>query len=111
MNEYMREGGINMWVMLITAVAVVAIAATRRGEARPRVLSGGCVLLMLEGMFGLSTGMMAISRKYSAFPDPTAAIAGGLGELANNGTFSACLALALGVASVVARHRVAAARA
>lgn len=92
MMDYMRNGGINMWIMLIAAIAIAVIAATRPAGARSGALSAGCALMLILGMFGLSTGLMAVSSKYHQFPDKLAAIGEGLGELANNGTFSAVLA-------------------
>jgi hypothetical protein len=109
MMEFMRNGGYAMWVMLVTAVAVAVLAATRKGESRPRVLGAGCVALIIEGILGLSTGMYAVSAKYVLFPDKVDAIAQGLGELANNGTFSAALATLLGIAAIVLRRNPAAA--
>lgn len=108
MMDYMRNGGITMWVMLIAAIAIAVIAATRPAGARSGVLSAGCALMLILGMFGLSSGLMAISTHYQQFPDKLAAIGEGLGELANNGTFSAGLALLFGVAAIATKPRPAA---
>ena len=106
--DYMRNGGMGMWLMLITALIVAGLAATRPREARSGVLAKGCVVILMQGMLGMATGMMAVSAKYDRFPDKTAAIAEGLGELANNGTFSAILFTLLGIAALVTQVRPAA---
>ena len=41
MIEFMREGGVVMWAMLIAAVAVAVLAATRPRERRAIVLGSG----------------------------------------------------------------------
>ena len=105
--DYMREGGWGMWAMLITALFVAGWAAARPNAARSRVLGKGAVVILMQGMLGMATGMMAVSRHYEMFPDKNAAIAGGLGELANNGTFAAILFTLLGVASLVTEQRAA----
>jgi hypothetical protein len=68
------------------------------------VLGAGSFLAVIQGLLGMSLGMTAVSVKYTRFPDHTAAIAEGLGELSNNGIFGA--SLALGVAAL-AVHRAA----
>ena len=103
--DYMRNGGINMWVMLIAAIAIAALAATRPRAARSGVLASGCVLMIIMGIFGLATGLQAVSNHYEQFPDKVAAIGVGLGELSNNGTFSSMLALLFGIASLVTKQK------
>ena len=103
--DYMRSGGFGMWLMLITAIGVGALAAIRDRSARPFVLGVGCLVILMQGMLGMATGMLAVSSKYDRFPDRTAAIAEGLGELANNGTFACILFTLLGVAALVARRQ------
>ena len=104
MMNYIREGGFSMWLMILTTVATAALAFARRREQRPDVLLGGLLFVVLQGVLGLSTGMIAVSRSYSRFPDKTDAIAQGLGELANNGTLCFMLGTALGVATLVTRR-------
>jgi hypothetical protein len=103
--NYMREGGWAMWAMLITALFVAGWAAARPKEARSRALAKGSVVILMEGMLGMATGMIAVSSKYELFPDKTAAVAQGLGELANNGTFAAVLFTVVGVASLATEPR------
>lgn len=105
MVEYFRDGGFSMWILLLSALGTAGFAATRAPERRARVLFVGCILVVIEGVFGLSTGLIAVSSHYMNFPDKTAAIAEGLGELANNGTFSAGLALLLGIAALALDRR------
>lgn len=101
MMSYMRDGGWGMWAILIAAIASVAITVMRPKERRVAALMGGCIAVLIAGMLGMATGMVAVSNKYTNFPDKTDAIAGGLGELANNGTFAGGLAAALGLAALV----------
>ena len=103
--DYMRNGGVNMWAMLIAAIATAAFAATRPRAARSGVLASGCILMLIMGIMGLATGLQAVSNHYEQFPDKLAAIGVGLGELSNNGTFSSILALLLGVASLVTKQK------
>lgn len=105
MMEYMAEGGWGMWLMLISTIAVAVIAAMRGKKARPPILLAGCILVIIESILGMATGMVAVSQKYDKFPDKLDAVATGLGELSNNGTFGAALALALGIAAVVTHLR------
>ena len=104
MIEFMREGGMGMWAMLIAFVAVAVLAATRSRQRRAIVLGSGAFLCLLLGQVGMATGMEAVSAKYSQFPDKVAAIGTGLGELAHNGIFGAGLALVFGVAALIT-HR------
>lgn len=101
MMDYMREGGWGMWAILITAIATVAITVTRPKEKRVGALMGGCIAVLMGGMLGMATGMVAVSGNYQKFPDKTDAVAAGLGELANNGTFAGMLVAALGLAALV----------
>jgi hypothetical protein len=101
MIEFMSEGGWSMWFMLISAIAVVVIAALRSPKARPQILLAGCILTIIESILGMATGMAAVANHYDQFPDKVGAVAAGLSELSNNGTFGAALALALGIAAIV----------
>ncbi len=104
MMDWFREGGYPMWLLLVTALASGGFALGRGKRGRAFALFVGMQLVIVEGIFGLSTGMIAVSRAVATFPDPARAIGVGLGELANNGTFSAALALALGLAALACRH-------
>jgi hypothetical protein len=101
MVEYFRNGGFNMWLLLAILVGTAAVGAMRDKERRPLVFLSGTVLALISGLFGMATGMVAVSKGYSRFPDPTAAIAEGLSELSNNGTFGAAIALVLGALALV----------
>src|SRR5262245_48661561 len=105
MMDYMREGGWAMWAMVICAIAVVVLAIFRGPNARPRVLLAGCILAIIQGMLGMATGMEAVASHYDRFSDKTGAVAEGLGELANNGTLGGGLALAFGLAALIAYER------
>jgi hypothetical protein len=101
MMDYFREGGWGMWAILITAIATLAITVMRPKEKRVGALVGGCIALLMGGMLGMATGMVAVSRNYAKFPDKTDAVAAGLGELANNGTFAGSLVALFGLAALV----------
>lgn len=101
MMDYMREGGWGMWAILITAIAAAAIAATRPKEKRVGALMGGCIAVLMQGMLGMATGMVAVSHNYAKFPEKVDAVAAGLGELANNGTFAGAVVLVLGLWALV----------
>lgn len=101
MMEYMRDGGWGMWGILITAIATVAITATRSKEKRVSALMGGCIAVLTMGMLGMATGMVAVSHGYQKFPDKVEALAVGLGELSNNGTFAGGIVVVLGLAALV----------
>jgi hypothetical protein len=104
MLQYMRNGGFPMWVMLIAAIGAVVLAFTRDRRDRSSVLFGGAFLAIVLGFGGMSLGMVMVSTHYEG-PNHAAVIAAGLGEIANDGTFGAGLALALGIAGIVARER------
>lgn len=103
--NYMAEGGLNMWLLLAVGVGSAVVAAGKPREARSSILAVGSWLCLVFGMLGLALGMEAVSANYGRFDDPVAAIGTGLGELANNGSFGAILALALGIASLVTKVR------
>jgi hypothetical protein len=105
MMEYFREGGFSMWLLLVVALATGGYAFGRDAATRPRVLYRGAVVTLAMGLFGISTGMVAVSHGYERFPDKAAAVAQGLGELANNGTFATFLFVALSIAGLVAERR------
>jgi len=107
MMEYMCEGGWAMWAMLISSIAVVAIAIVRGPKARPRILLAGCILTIIQSILGMATGMVAVAAHYDRFADKAGSVAGGLSELANNGTFGGGLALVLGIAALVTYERAA----
>ena len=101
MMDYFRDGGWGMWAILIAAIATVAVTFTRPKEKRVGALMGGCIAVLMAGMIGMATGMVAVSRGYQKCPDKADAIAQGLGELANNGTFAGVLVAVLGLAALV----------
>ncbi len=100
MVRYFQEGGFSMWLILIVGVASVAVAAVRRGEGRSRALWIGSYASLVMGVFGMAMGMHAVSQHIVRYADKGAAVAAGLGELSNNGTFSALLATALAVGAL-----------
>ena len=104
MMNYMRDGGMNMWLLLAVAIGAAVLAVVRPKQARPGILLGGSWLCLVFGILGLALGMEAVSAHYTRFDDPVAALGTGLGELANNGTFAAALAFVLGIASAVTRR-------
>jgi hypothetical protein len=103
--EFMREGGMNMWLLVIIAVVAGLLGAIRPAAERPRVLTIGVMALLVSGMLGMATGLQAVSANYTRFPDKLEAIGQGLGELSHNGTLAAVLAAALGIAALVTTRR------
>ena len=101
MMEYMRNGGLMMWVMLIGAIATVVLAVAWK-QRRTRVLTVGSVVQLGLGLFGMALGLAMVSAGFVRFPDKIAALGAGLGELSNNGTFAALLAGVLGLVAVAA---------
>lgn len=100
--NYFRDGGFGMWLMLASFLATVVVAIVRPRVARPGIFTVGCIAQLIEGMFGMAMGMMAVAHYVGRNPDATAQIVGqGLGELANNGTFGAGLASTLGIAALL----------
>ncbi len=102
--DFMREGGWNMWLILVAAIASVVIAFLKPAKERAGVLATGAIVLIGLGMFGMGTGLDAVSRNYSRFPDHVEAIGIGLGELSHNGTFAGTLAFLLGIAALVTKR-------
>jgi len=105
MMDYFRDGGMGMWLILATAIATPIFAFSRPAKTRAAVFSVGCIAALLEAVFGMATGMMAVARHAPHFPDVSRAVAIGLGELANNGTFGAGVAALLGVAALITAAR------
>lgn len=110
MAEFMRNGGVAMWVMLITALGAGAAAAWNGPDARPRILAAATVAVLAQGMLGMAAGIVATSRAADAGGDAARLLAIGLGELANNGILGGGLALALGAAWLYSTRPRAAAR-
>ena len=109
MAEFMRNGGVAMWVMLVTALGAGVAAMWNGPDARPRILGAATVAVLAQGMLGMATGIVATTRALSRAEDPVRLLACGLGELANNGILGGGLALALGAAWLaVTRPRAAA---
>ena len=69
------------------------------------MLSCGAFASVVLGMLGMAMGMVAVSKGVAHFPDKGAAVAEGLGELSNNGSFGAILATVLGIAAMLTRTR------
>ena len=107
MITYFQDGGYGMFLILIAALASVAVAVARKGSARSRALWLGSYACMVCGVFGMATGMMAVSAHVGHFADKGAAVAQGLGELSNNGTFAAACATLLGIAALALTPKVA----
>lgn len=102
MQEFMRNGGVSMWVMLITALGAGAAAAWNGPDARPRILAAAAAAVLAEGMLGMATGLIATSRAAEHHGETATILAYGLRELANNGVLGGALALALTGAWLVA---------
>jgi len=105
MMDYFRDGGWSMWALLITFFFSAGLAAARPKVMRSGILGKGAVIVLALGMLGLATGMKAVSAHFGSYPDKAEAIGIGLGELANNGTFSFILFTILGVASLATAAR------
>ena len=102
--EFLREGGVGMWLMLGTVLVVSVFAATRRGAARSRTLGAGAAMVLAEGLFSVGINLEAVAANYTKFPNPVEALGTGIGEAANAAWFASLLAVALG-AAFVARVR------
>ncbi|MEI8255378.1 MAG: hypothetical protein WCJ30_06855 [Deltaproteobacteria bacterium] len=110
MMDFMRDGGMNMWVILATTIATVAVALAGGRERRSMTFVVGMCAVMIQGMMGISIGMLAVSKHFGRFPDAAQAIGIGLGELSNNGTFAASVATVFGLAALFTRVPSAAAK-
>ena len=105
MMNYFRDGGWNMWLLLIIFFFSAGLAAARPKAQRSGILGKGAITVLASGILGLATGMQAVSAHVGQFPDKAEAIGIGLGELANNGTFAFTLFVILGVGSLVTGPR------
>ena len=101
MITYFQDGGFGMWLILIIALGSVAVAVASKAERRTKALWLGSYGALVAGVLGMSAGMVAVRNNISLFADKGAAVAQGLGELSNNGSFAAILAFVLGVAALV----------
>ncbi len=108
MMEFMREGGVSMYVILGTAVVAVVLAAAKPVGARPAILVTGTVATLIQGVLGMATGLLMVSRHYHRFPNPVEALGQGLGEASHNGTFAGVLATLLGFAALLSARQAAA---
>lgn len=100
MITYFQNGGYGMFAILIVAIVATAVAVARKGEARSRTLWLGSYGCTVSGVFGMAVGMTAVSANIGRFADKGAAVAQGLGELSNNGTFAVACATLLGLAAL-----------
>lgn len=89
-----------MYLILIVALAAAAVAFVRKGRARSHTLWVGSYGCLASGVLGMATGMMAVSSQIGRFSDKGAAVAQGLGELSNNGTFAVALATLLAIGAL-----------
>ena len=103
MLDYMRDGGWTMWLMVLTAVFAGIWAYSRPGSAT-RLLARASVVVLMEGMLGLASGLAAVSKHLADAPEPAKLTLVGMGELAHNGTLAAGLFLVLGTSSLVAEQ-------
>lgn len=101
MVRYFQEGGFGMWLILFIALAGATTALFAKGERRCRALWIGSYGSLVAGVLGMAAGMVAVSKNVGRYADKGAAVAEGLGELSNNGSFAAILATVLAVAAVV----------
>lgn len=102
MITYFQDGGFGMWLILVIALGSAAVAVASKGERRSKALWLGSYGSLVAGVFGMSAGMVAVRNHISLFADKGAAVAQGLGELSNNGSFAAILAVVLAVAALAA---------
>ncbi len=102
MMNFLRDGGVNMYVMLATALAAGVFAATRARQARAGVLVTALLAVLVQGMAGLGTSLAMVAKNYQRFPNPMEALGMGVGEASNNATFAGMLGAVLGLAALVA---------
>jgi len=99
MMNFMREGGFNMWLLLLFGVGTAALAVARP-QRRRAVLLGGTLLVLASTLFGLATCHYAVAGYFAANPQATAHdLAVGLRESAHNAILGPVLALLLGGAA------------
>jgi len=107
--NYMHEGGWGMWALLVTSIGIAVWGVTRPKAERSAVFSAGVLVALAEGILGMATGMEAVASHLAArggeYPDKGAAVAMGLGELANNGTFAVFFAALFGLAALLTRPK------
>jgi hypothetical protein len=106
MMNFMRDGGFNMWVLLIVGVGTAALALSRTRERRRGVLIAGAFVALCSTLFGLATCHFAVAGYFAANPQATVQdLAVGLRESANNAILGPAIALALGAGAVHATTR------
>lgn len=94
-----------MWAMLVAFVAVVLLALRAKAESRARIFDRGGVSILMLGMLGMATGMVAVSKHVATAENAGQLTAVGLGELANNGILAAILFVALQGAAIAFARR------
>jgi hypothetical protein len=104
--EFMRNGGVNMWAMVVAFLAVLALGLRAKAEKRERIFDRGAVSILMLGMLGMAAGMIATSKAGSLPSESAGQITAiGLGELANNGVLAAVLFVALQITSLTFGRR------
>jgi hypothetical protein len=100
--EFMREGGLFMWVMLAVALGACAGAIARRASNGDRIAAAGAFACLSLGLVGLSMGLAMTTAAAQRFAAAERAdiLAIGIRESINNSVFGALLALALGAAAL-----------
>jgi hypothetical protein len=103
MFEYMRDGGWNMWLMLMIACATTGYAFSRQSHHRRGIFLTGCLAVLTSGILGMSSGMIMVTKNVpkEATQHAMTMLLEGLRELSNNGTFAATLIILLGVGALL----------
>jgi hypothetical protein len=101
--SFMREGGFNMWILVLIGASAAA-GALLRPQRRRAFLIGGAFLVLVSALFGLATCHHAVAGYFAAHPQATAHdLAVGLRESANNALLGPALALMLGGGAALSR--------
>jgi len=103
--EFMRDGGMGMWAMVAAFVAVGALALRAKAEDRGRIFDRGGAAILMLGILGMATGMVAVSKHVAGAENAGQLTAIGLGELANNGILAAVLFVVLQVGAMFTAKR------
>jgi len=103
--QFMRDGGVFMWVMLVAALVSLGLAFARRDQNGWRIAAGGAVLVLGLGVIGYSLGvgstMKFIGSWTGAEAEKLTILTVGLRESSNNTLFSGVLAVVMSIASFI----------
>jgi hypothetical protein len=99
--EFMREGGVVMWVMLVVALVSLGLAVARRAQGGWVIALHGAVAVVAFGLIGLSLGLSNVMSALQLAPEAQRWMLLEIGtrEALNNSLFAGALTLLLGLTS------------